>query len=126
MKIAGCVLAIAAFLGFRYYISQQYQHAIAAVTSGGPSSCIAMVGSTRTEENGHTYIVGTIRNNCGRTVGHVTVTFKVDRQSESAFHSDAPVYAYVNDIPAGETRTFRSMFQIAKDVGFRFDRIIAF
>jgi len=126
MKIAACVLGIAALLGFRYYISQQYQKVAAAVTSGEPASCVAMVGNTRTEENGHTYVVGTIRNNCEHKVGHVTISFKVERQSDSAFNSDAPAYAYVNDVAPGETRSFKTQFQIAKDMGYRFDRITAF
>ena len=126
MKIAACVLGVAALLAFRYYVGQEYRQVMAAATSREPSSCVVMVGNTRTEENGHTYIAGTIRNNCGRPVGHVTVSFKVERQPDAAFSSDAPAYAYVSDVAAGETRSFKTLFQIPKDTGYRFDGITAF
>ena len=59
-------------------------------------------------------------------VGNVTISFKVERQADSAFHSDAPVFAYAHDVAAGETRSFQTQFPIARDAGYRFDRITAF
>jgi hypothetical protein len=86
-----------------------------------------MLSSTTREEDRSTHIVGSIKNNCDRKIGHVTVLFKVDGPVDSKFnHRDAILYAYEIDVEPGETRAFKIMFAIGKNDTYRFDGITAY
>lgn len=80
---------------------------------GRGSSCLVLAGSTTTEENNRTYIMGTVRNDCDRRYFTVTVTFKVSHQSPFANGAsdsmqDMLVTAYGSNLPAGESMQFKT------------------
>src|SRR5262249_13592969 len=105
--------------GFRSFVT--------SATADKAASCLSMVGNTTREENGFTYIIGSIRNNCDRKIDHVTIAFKLERPSGSKFNlPDAPILAYANDVQAGETKNFKTTFSIGKNAIYRFDRMTAF
>jgi hypothetical protein len=129
MKFLAGILAVVAIYGVRQYITDSYTTTMAAVAKGGPASCLQMLGSTTAEEDGRTYLVGSIRNNCERRVGQVTVVFSMEHAGSSTrdtWNPSSTVYAYVRDIDRGETRRFKSAFSVPNDRTFRFDRINAF
>ena len=77
------------------------------------SSCLVLAGSTTTEENNRTYIMGTVRNDCDRRYFTVTVTFKVSHQSPFANGAndnmqDMLVTAYGSNLAAGESMQFKT------------------
>jgi len=53
-------------------------HIVSMITSKGPD-CLELLGNTTSEEEGTTYIVGSIKNNCDRSFGQVTILFNLDR-----------------------------------------------
>jgi len=127
MKISGLIFGLLAFVAVRYYIRRQYNNVMTEVTSGGPASCLTMMGSTTRDENHFTYIVGSFRNDCARQVGQVTVIFKVSGPEDRNHYSrDAILYAYERDIEPGEVRNFKTMFQAGKNAVFRFDHFNAY
>jgi len=82
---------------------------------------------TRPEEEGRTYIIGSVRNNCTRDFGQVTINFKLDRTPGPG--GDLPqaiIYAYTRDVNAGETRRFKSFLPIPKRATYRFEGFSAY
>ena len=126
MKVALPILGLLAIVGLRYALLENYKHVAAAITSGRPSNCVTLVGSTTSEDNGATYIVGTVRNNCDTAIGNATIAFKVDRTSDSNFRNDAPIIAYARDIPAGGTKSFKLQIWRDRNFSYRLDSITAF
>ena len=127
MKLSGLLFGLLAIVAVRYYIRQQYSNVVTEVTSGGPASCLTMLGSTTRDENHLTYIVGSFRNDCKRRVSHVTVVFRVPGPEDRNHYSrDAILYAYERDVEPGETRSFKTMFQAGQNAVFRFDRFNAY
>ncbi|HTS61765.1 MAG TPA: hypothetical protein VMH28_07055 [Candidatus Acidoferrales bacterium] len=127
MRIALGVLGLLAILAVRSLIQNQYENVMAGVATGDASKCLAMAGNTTSEEDGRTYIVGSVRNTCTREIRQVTIAFKLDRQRDAkADLPGAPVFAYVNDVKAGETRRFKTAFPVGKDAIYRFDGFNAF
>jgi len=121
------VFGLLALIAVRSFLQNRYQTVVTGVTTGRTSNCLAMLGSTTREEGRSTYIVGSIRNDCNRTIGHVTVVFKVDGPNDARFnHRDAIFYAYENDVRPGETRMFKTLFQIGKNDTYRFDGVNAY
>jgi hypothetical protein len=117
------ILGLIAVLAAGYYVRSRFTSVISAATTP-TSSCLEMTGSTTTEDGGATYITGSFKNNCGHSIGHVTVLFKLD-QTPGTF-SVGSVYAYSNDVKADETREFKSAMPVARDANFRFDGFNAF
>src|ERR1041385_3135391 len=100
---------------------------MATVSSGGPASCLEMLGSTTAEENGVTSIVGNVRNNCDRSVGHVTVVFGLEPPNGArGSRTGGTFYAYVRDLKPSETRRFKTMFPISKNRTYYFEGINAY
>lgn len=121
------IIGLIVILGIGYAIRSVFQHTMASVTTGSSLACLEVLGSTTAEEEGRTYIVGSIHNNCDRSFSNVTVTFKLDR-TPGAFESfsEGGAYAYARDVKAGEAKEFKSALPVAKDATFRFDGINAF
>jgi len=109
------------------YITRPLFRGFILSATSNKSACLEIMGNTTTEENGSTYIVGSVRNNCDRKFGYVTVTFKLDRQpgSSGAF-SETTVSAYSRDIGPGQTKEFKSFAPVSKNSTYRFDAISAF
>jgi len=122
------MLALIAILGAGYAARVWFQNNIVSVVSGGRSSdCLEMAGSTTTEEEGATFIVGSIKNNCDHGFAQVTILFNVDR-APGAF-GDLPegvAYAYSRDVKAGEIRDFKTAVPISKNSTYRFQGINAY
>jgi hypothetical protein len=124
--LTGLLLAVAAFLVLRYAALYGI-HSVVTSASTNKAACLEMVGNTTREEQGRTYIVGSIRNTCDRKVDHVTINFKVDRPADSNLgRSGGPIYAYSDDVLPGENRQFKTMFPIGKDIIYRYDGMTAF
>ena len=89
-----------------YYVySVAYPYAISHVTASTSPSCLVLVGSTTQEIGGKTTIVGTIRNDCKRSYGHVQVEFLLDRPSSvsNANVLELPVTASTSNLTPGAT-----------------------
>jgi len=126
-KVAAAIFGLIAFLALREFLQHQYRTVMTSATTDRVAKCLTMLGSTTREQDGFTYIVGSVRNNCEQKFGSVTVVFKVDPPSGSTgYRSDAIVYAYSRDVQPHETRQFKTMFQISKNATYRFDSIKAF
>jgi|SRR5215467_14605040 len=127
MKPSGWILGILGIVALRFFLQHQFRTVMTEVTSGGPASCLTMLGNTTRDENRSTYIVGRFRNDCNRKVSQVTVVFKVPGPMDSKFNSrDAILYAYERDVAAGEVRNFKTMFQAGQKAVFRFDHFNAY
>jgi len=122
------ILGLIAFVGIGFVTRGLFQHyIIAEVTTDHAKSCLELLSNTTTEEEGHTYIIGTIKNNCDRTFSHVTVLFKLDHGAvPGAFETDAPVYAYGSDVKSGDIRQVKSFNPISSSATYRFDSINAY
>jgi len=126
MKMMAMVAAVLAFLGFRLFVQHQLQATMTSATTNA-AGCLSMIGNTTREENGATYIVGSFKNDCARSVGQVTIIFKVDGAMDSNFnHRDSFFQAYERDVAAGETRNFKTLFSMGKNATYRFDSFNAF
>jgi hypothetical protein len=117
------ILGLVAVLVVGYTLRTIYGRTVSLATTE-TSSCLEMVGSTTTEDEGVTYITGSFRNNCGHDIGHVTVMFKLD-QAPGAF-GPSQAYAYGNDVKADETREFKSAMPVSNNAVYRFDGFNAF
>jgi hypothetical protein len=112
------ILGLIAFVGIGFVTRGLFQHYIIAEVTTDHAT---------TEEEGHTYIIGTIKNNCDRTFSHVTVLFKLDHGAlPGAFETDAPVYAYGSDVKSGDIRQVKSFNPISSSATYRFDSINAY
>src|ERR1700682_1372993 len=80
MKDPAALPVLIAILVLGCALTGCYPNSVTSTTTGKASGCLAMAGNTTREEEGLTYIVGTIKNNCDSKFGHVTVTFKLDRE----------------------------------------------
>lgn len=126
-------LAKARFLAFivvsvvGYFTRQWFGDIILAVASNKAPACLEMLGSTTTEENGVTYIIGSVRNSCDRKFGRVTVSFKVDHQRVATGElPEFTVPAYSRNIEPGQIKEFRTSAPVSKDASYRFDSISAY
>jgi hypothetical protein len=122
---AGILVVVSIFaLGF---ITRPLFRTFITSAKADKSTCLEMLGNTTTEENGTTYIIGSVRNNCDRKFGYVTITFKLDRQRGPMENfSEASVSAYSRDVEPGQTKEFKTFAPISKDVTYRFDAITAY
>ena len=117
--IAGVFVLGALILGYRFVMQK--------VISGTKeaNTCLALVGSTTTYDNGSTYIVGSVKSDCSRTFSSVTVTFKLD-SSGNDFGHDRLVFAYGRNIAPGETLEIRTNTPVPFGATYRLDSIHAF
>ena len=86
-----------------------------------------MLGSTTTEENGSTYIIGSVRNSCDQKFRRVTVSFKIDHQRVAT--GELPEYtasAYSRNVEPGQIKEFKTSTPVSKNASYRFDAISAY
>jgi hypothetical protein len=147
--VAG-VLCVTTFLGIHYAVNEGVRRVATAAATDQAAACLTMLGSTTTVDNGFTYIIGSIRNDCDRKFDNVTIAFKVDSGSASELTApmmssygsktsapkmptpskmtmpDSPILAYAKNIKPGETQKFKSYSHIGKNATVRFDGIKGF
>ena len=112
--VLGCAL-----IGCQAYLSSR--------ATGKAPACLALVGNTTREEEGLTYIVGSVKNSCDSEFSHVTVVFKLDRErgpTESL--PEGIAYAYSRDVKPGETREFKTAMPVSKNSVYHFGEINAY
>jgi len=127
MKVAAGILGLIAILTLRYVLNDWFRNHVIATATGKAASCLMMVGSTTSPQEGRTFIIGNIRNDCGRKFGNVTIVFKLDRPSGPTENlPQAVVYAYSSDVEPGEIRKFKTFIPIPRDATYRFDGINAY
>jgi hypothetical protein len=120
-------LGLAGLLVLRYVLGEGVRKVVTTASKDRVAECLTLAGSTTREEQGSTYIIGSVRNRCETRFSHVTVVFKLDRRdSKVTSLPEASIMAYLNGVKAGETREFKSAFRIDKNTSCRFDRITAF
>jgi hypothetical protein len=124
---ASTLLGLIAVVAIIYAARVGLRTLIGSASQGVSPTCLELVGKTTREDEGRTYIVGSVRNDCTRKYGSVTVVFKLDRRpgpTESLPQGIA--YAYIRDLVPGETRPFKSAFPVSRDTTFLFDAINAY
>src|SRR5213595_3619170 len=98
MKVPTGLLVLIAILGVVYAAGGVFKDYIVTNSTGKGPACLEVLGKT-TEDEGRTFIIGNIRNNCTRKFSMVTVLFKLDRmRGASEMLPEAIAYAYVRDI----------------------------
>jgi hypothetical protein len=127
VKIFSGLLALAALVAMGYASQRWLRNHLSTTATGKAPSCLEIAGNTTSEDEGRTYIVGTIRNNCHRKFSKVTVLFQLDRPA-GPFGDlpEAVAYAYSRDIHPGEVREFKTALPISRGSTYRFDGINAY
>jgi hypothetical protein len=127
---AGTLIALICVFGGWYYLRTHFAGWILSATSGETPACLELVGSTTSEIDGVTHIIGSVRNNCDRKFLMVSISFKIARtNSDQAVFRDFPeavAVASVRDLQPGETGQFRSAVPVSKDTIYRLDRLSAY
>ena len=114
MKVMACILGLIAVLALRSALHRGVQGVVTSATTDKAAICLTMLGATTREENGFTYIVGSIRNNCNRKFDNVTTAFKLDRPPGSNTYLTTFEFKRFAVSP-GETRKFKTMFHIGRN-----------
>ncbi len=126
MKSPAGILGLIVLLVLAYNFRQWFRSRLLSATGKAPT-CMTVSGYTTAEDEGRTFIVGNLQNNCDRKFDSITVLFKLDRVPGPAESlPEAVVYAYSRDLAPGETRRFKAAFPIASNATFRFDGINAY
>ena len=89
--------------------------ALERVVSAAPEmACIVLVEQTSRDVDGSSVITGSVRNDCDRPFGNVTITF------------NPGATGYIRNLKRGESKAFETKpVALAKDTSFRFDKITA-
>ena len=99
---------------------------VATAAVEGSSNCVVLDGSSFSDEDGRAYIYGTVRNTCDRKFPSVTVTFKVQPQSNSSFpQTDMIISGYAHNLEPNSTATFKTQ-GLSNFASYRLDSIHAF
>ena len=125
----GSILALICALGGWYYLRTHFGEWIQSAASSSTPSCLEMLGSTTSEEDGVTNIVGNIKNNCDRKYLYVQVVFTLDNSNADPAMRDMPepkAVASVRDLEAGATMPFKTAIPVSKNATYRLDGITAY
>ena len=130
MKASTGLVALIILLAASYTINRTYRYVISVATAKTPN-CLALLGYTTREEEGRTFIVGSIRNDCGRTYGNLQITFQLPRSNDLMARSSVELpagvaYAYGRDLKPGEIWRFKTLFPVSKDAVFQLGEITAY
>ena len=118
-------LALMAILVAGYAARTWFQNRLTA--AGASPTCIDVLGHTTSEQDGATYIIGSVKNGCDRSFSNLTVVFKVDPQSGPMGNlPEGFAQAYVRDIKPGDIRDFKSALPVPREATFRLNGINAF
>jgi hypothetical protein len=128
MKPSG-VVGILIVVAVGYWIRTAFRSTMsAAMTAGVTPACLELMGSTTTEDNGVTKIIGSVRNSCDRKYGTVIVSFKLSRADQNGPLANFPesvITASVSDLKPGDTKDFKTL-PVSSSTTFRFDEMRAF
>ena len=120
------VVGLIAILALGYALRGLLRYELGSVTSDR-TACLEMQGSTTTEEDGVTFIVGNIKNNCSTRFGQVTVAFRLaPTPGVTENLATASAYAYCRDVEPGDVRQCKTALPVSKDASYRFEGINAF
>jgi hypothetical protein len=126
---SGSILALIFVLGASYYARTHFREWILSAASGSTPTCLEMLGSTTSEVDGATRIVGSVKNNCDRKYLYVQIEFTLDQSTaENPVVRDLPemkMSAAVRDLQPGETMQFQTAI-VSKTQLYRFDGITAY
>ena len=110
-----------------YFTRPLFERYVLAVAASKAPPCLELLGSTTTEDNGISYIVGSVRNSCDQKFSRVTVSFKIDHQRVATGElPETVVSAYGRNLEPGQVKEFKSTMPVSKDTTFRFDSISAY
>jgi len=99
-----------------------YGYVISAATQDN-STCLVLEGSTTTQENETTYIVGSVRNNCDRRFLTVIVSFKLNPSSDDGIRYPLIVSAHGSNLKAGESWQFKTSAIGNTNNGYQLDSV---
>jgi len=101
------ILGLIAIIVAGYALRTGFGHFMNSVGNDKGSTCVELLGNTTTEEeNGPTYITGSVRNNCDYRISQITIAFKTDRTAEN--QSEDMAFAYSSDVKPGEIREYQN------------------
>jgi hypothetical protein len=118
----GVIVAV----GGAYLLREHIFPAVMSRAARSDSDCVALVGYTTTEEDGHQYVTGSVRNDCGQFVNSVTVVFRENPPGANPDWPQASAQAYIGRLKPGETKDFKSALPMPPDATISFDRLTAF
>jgi hypothetical protein len=125
----GSILGLIIVLGVSYYLRTHFAEWITTAVSSSTPTCFELVGSTTSEDEGVTNIVGSIRNNCTRKYLFVQIVFTLDNTNPDAAMRDrtgGSAVAVVRDLEPGDTSQFKTVIPVPKDASFRLEGITAY
>jgi hypothetical protein len=97
---------------------------IRSLTAGPEQSCLVLTGSTTREIDGVTRIIGSVRNDCKRRFGNVTVALHLSRSDRTNL-PDPVIAGYVRDLEPGETKDFETL-PVGRNASYRLDKITGY
>ena len=125
MKLLVAIWIGLILIGLTLYMGGRLFHKtlVTALDTKTPA-CLTLAGSTISEQDGVSRIVGTVRNDCTRKFFIVNVVFALDRK-DSTFAGGAKAIGSVRDIAAGTSATFQTL-PVGRDTSYRFEEINSF
>lgn len=116
------IALVAVFLvigGFRFL----FNHVMSAATEDN-STCLVLEGSTTTEDNHVTYIIGTVRNGCSRRFLNVNISFKLNPQPNGMVQAGY-VTAHASNLEPGQSLEFKTT-GFTNNNGYQLDKLSGF
>jgi hypothetical protein len=110
---------------FSVFFTSSCTQFVRSVAAGADKkNCLVLAGSTTRETEGVTRIVGSVRNDCRRRFGNVTVAFRLYRSERfsRANLPEAVIAGYVRDLEPGQTEDFETL-PVGRGAGYRLERI---
>ena len=128
MKVIAAVLGLVTLLAIRSALYNGVQTAVTSATTNKSGQCLVLVGATTSLQDGGTYIVGSIRNQCDRPFLDVTTVFKLDPPMQGPMTHSSGFYsqAYSREVKPHELRKFKSAMPVPADTIFHLDSIRGF
>jgi hypothetical protein len=122
------ILTLVCVLGAVYFVRTHFANWILSAASGSTPTCLELVGSTTSEVDGVTHIIGSVRNNCDRKYLYVQVAFTLDRSNDSTVRDlpEMKTSAAVRDLESGATASFQTVLPVSRNTIYRFDGITAY
>jgi hypothetical protein len=97
---------------------------VRSLSAGPEQSCLVLTGSTTREIEGITRIIGSVRNDCKRRFGNVTVALRVYRTDRTNL-PDPVIAGYVRDLKPGETKDFETL-PVGRNASYSLDKITGY
>jgi hypothetical protein len=100
---------------------------VRSLTAGPELSCLVLAGCTTREISGVTRIIGSVRNDCTRRFGNVTVALRLYRSDRfsKANLPETVIAGYVRDLEPGQTKDFQTL-PVGREAAFRLEKITGY